>query len=268
MSSLFGIGGTSGITVKSNSGAVEFKNSADSALITARALRLQSGAGVNDVATLIDILGLSPNIEFSFDGASAPSPGDNTALFGFCHTSGGSFTAGDVIYDDGSTALASFRLPHVKSVTVASAVTGTVSLIANGVYAKESSGSWVLKGDGGGVETGRLRLIEVPITHSGGDADSTTTLPSGARVIRVDVRVTTAFNGTTPTLAVKAAGSTPLTMLATTGVDLTTTGQYTSDEIFEIDSDSAGAVRADLTLSGASAGAAKVTVVYTTAPLS
>ncbi len=207
-----------------------------------------------------------PNVEFSFAGGSAPSAGTNTGKFGFCHTTGGSYTAGDVVFDDGTTALSSFKLPFATTITVATAVSGTISLIANGLYALES-GSWTLKGDGGGTESGRLRLIEIPITYSGGDTDSTTTLPDGARVVRTDVVVATPFNGATPTLAVKAQGSTPVTLMGTTAIDLTTANQYTSEEIFQIGSTGAGAIRADLTLSGASAGAATVYVHYTPASL-
>ncbi len=267
MGSLFGIGGADGINIKESSGVVELRNAADSAFAAGRALRLQAGATVNDIATAIDIQGAVPNIDFGFAGGSPPSPGDNETLFGFCHTSGGLYTAGDVVYDDGTTTLSSFKIPFAKAFTVGDAITGTISLIENGFYAMQG-GSWVLKGDGGGTETGRLRLIEIPFTHSGGDIDSTTPLPNGARVVRTDVRVTTAFNGTTPTAAIKAQGSTPLTLLAAAGIDLTTVGQYTSDEIFEIDSDSAGSVRADITVSGASTGAAKALVIYTTATLS
>lgn len=255
-----------GPRLKNSSGAMEIRNAADSAYAVARALRLQSGAGANDVATRIDVQGRCPNITFSFDGASAPSAGANTAQFGFCHTTGGSFTAGDVVFDDGATALSSYKLPFATTITVGSAVSGTISLIANGLYALES-GSWALKGDGGGTETGRLRLIEIPITHSGGDADSTTTLPDGARVTRVDVVVTTPFDGSNPALTVKAQGSTPVTLMASGAIDLTTTNQYTTEEVVQIGSTGAGAVRADLTLSGASAGAATVYVYYTPAPL-
>lgn len=267
MGNLFGIGGPDGINIKENSGVAELRNAADNEFAAGRALRLQPGATINDIATAIDIQGATPNIEFGFAGGSAPSPGDNETLFGFCHTSGGLYTAGDVVYDDGTTTLSSFKIPFAKTITVGDEIVGTISLIANGLYALQN-GTWTLKGDGGGAETGRIRLIEIPFTHSGGDIDSTTPLPNGARVIRTDVRVLTAFNGTTPSVSIKAQGSTPLTLLAAAGVDLTTVGQYTSDEIFEIDSDSAGSVRADITVSGASTGAAKALVTYTTATLS
>ena len=55
--------------------------------------------------------GATPNIEFGFAGGSALVPGDNETLFGFCHTSGGLYTAGDVVYDDGTTTLSSFKIP-------------------------------------------------------------------------------------------------------------------------------------------------------------
>lgn len=261
----FGTGNGSGFGLKNNSGVAEFRDSGDTAYAKARVLRLQTGANIADVPTRIDLQGRAPNIEFSFSGGSAPSAGANTGKFGFCHTTGGAYTAGDVVYDDGATALSSFKIPYCTTITTSSSVTGTISLNANGLYALES-GSWVLKGDGASSSTGVVKVIEVPIFFDSGNVDSTTTLPNGARVFRTSVRVGTVFNGTAPTVAVTANGSTPVTLLATTDSNLKVSAQYTNAEIFEIGATGAGAIRAAVTPDSSSAGAATVLVEYTTVP--
>lgn len=264
--SWLGFGNGAGFGLKNSSGVAEIRNAGDTAYAVARALRLQSGANIADLVTRVDLQGRSPNIEFSFDGGSPPSAGSNTGKFGFCHTTGGSYTAGDVVFDDGSTALSSFKLPYCTTFTTSSAVTGTISLIENGLYALQS-GSWVLKGDGGGTSTGVVKLIEVPIVFGSGNVDSTTTVPDGARITKTAVRVGTAFNGTAPTVLVTAQGSSPVTLMGTSDSNLKVSAQYESDEVFEIGATGAGAIRAAVTPDSSSAGAATVLVEYTIAPL-
>lgn len=41
-------------------------------------------------------------IEFAFAGSSAPAAGANTGKYGYCHTSGGSYTQKQIVYDDGT----------------------------------------------------------------------------------------------------------------------------------------------------------------------
>ena len=44
-----------GINIKENSGVAELRNAADNEFAAGRALRLQPGATINDIATAIDI---------------------------------------------------------------------------------------------------------------------------------------------------------------------------------------------------------------------
>lgn len=114
--------GRSGPGAKNNSNVLEIRNNADSAFAVLRAANVQaSGTTLNDVATLLDIKGRCPNITFSFDGASAPAAGTNNGKFGFCHTAGGAYSAGDVVYDDGSNLL---TIPSdiVRLITTSSAI--------------------------------------------------------------------------------------------------------------------------------------------------
>lgn len=258
------IGKDEAVALKRNSNAIEAKTGADNAFVTMRAKELQAGFGINDLVTALDLKGLMPNIEFSFTGASAPSAGSNTNKFGFCHTTGGAYTAGDVVYDNGTSLN---KLQAVNAITTTTSVTGTISLIANGYYAKES-GSFVLKGDGTGVSTGVERVIELTLNfNSGTTVDSTTSIPSGAIVNRVECVVNTPFNGTSPTLAVAINGGTPLTVMAAADINLKTANQYETLVVNPVAANNAGVVRLNYTASSSSAGTAKVYVFYVS-PLS
>lgn len=99
---LFLVGGAAGVGLANNSSVAELQSAA-AALITARAARIAAtGTTLNDLVSLLDLRGRIADIEYSFDGASAPSAGSNSGKFGFCHTTGGGYTAGDVVYDPGS----------------------------------------------------------------------------------------------------------------------------------------------------------------------
>lgn len=264
MGTTFQVGGTSGAKIKFASSGVDFKNSADSAFVTARALPLASGGSINDLATQIDLRGRIAQIGFSFAGGSAPSAGTNTGKFGFCHTSGGAYTAGDVVYDDGSTTLSDFKITYPLHITTTSAVTGTISMVANGIYSNDS-GTWTIKGDGAGSGTGNVQFVELAITYSSGNVDSTTSLPDGSRVLGVDTVVTTAFDGSAPTVAITANGGTPVTLQAVTGNNLKVANQYKTTAITKIGSTGAGVIRAAVTPSSSTVGAATIYVWYVTA---
>ena len=255
--------GKSGPNIKNNNDVIEFRNNSDSDYSVARTKQIQVGASISDIPTLLDLYGVVPYIEYSFAGASAPSAGTNTNQFGFCHTTGGAYTAGDVVYDNGTALL---KLNVVKHLTTKAAVTGTISLIANGFYTKDGA-SWVLKGDGSGTSTGMEQVIEISYTYSSTNVDSTTSIANGARITRVENVVTTPFNGTSPTLEVKVNGSTPLTVMNTTLSDLKVANQYQQLEIAEVNASNAGVVRATVSSSASTAGTGKVYVFYVS-PLS
>lgn len=265
MGTTFQVGGTGGAKIKFNTPAVEFKNSADSAFVTARALPIiASSSTVNDVATQIDLRGRVAQIGFSFAGGSAPSPAANTGKFGFCHTSGGAYTAGDVVYDDGSTTLSNFKITYPLHITTTSAITGTISMVANGIYSNDA-GTWTIKGDGAGSGTGNVQCVELAIVFGSGNVDSTTSLPDGSRILGVDTVVETAFDGTAPTVAITANGSTPVTLQGTTGNNLKVVNQYKTTAITKLTSTGAGVIRAAVTPDSSTVGAARIYVWYVTA---
>ena len=257
----FQLGGTTGVKIANNTANLEVKNAANNAFAKARALEIQTSNTINDVPTLLDIQ--EKVIQFSFAGATIPAAGTNTGKFGFCHTTGGSYTANDVVYDTG-TAYKVLARESCKAIYTSAAISGTVSLNANGVYGWEST-AYVLKGDGAATDTGIVKCIQIPLVFgSGVTVDSTTSIPSGAYVTRVVCLVSTLFNGTAPTVGVTVNGSSPVTIMATADNDLKLANQYEVEDVVSIGATGTGVVRASYTASTSTAGAATIFVFYTT----
>lgn len=260
----FHIGSSTGPALKNNSNVLEVRNAGDTDFAKLRALAIQTSPGINDVPTLLDTLGKI--IQFDFDGASAPAAGTNTGKFGFCHTTGGSYTANDVVYDDGAALI---KLPResCKILLTTTAITGTVSLNLNGVYGWSGT-AYVLKGDGSATDTGFLKTIKIDFTKDSTTVDSTTSIPDGAFVIKVSKvggAAMTAFNGTAPTAAVTVNGSSPVTIMATGDNNLKDTNQYDVEDIVPIGATGTGVVRVTVTADSSTTGVGQIVVFYTSA---
>ena len=253
------IGKATIIKIVNNSGVIEIRDSAGTAYAKLRALRVQTSPSIDDVPTLLDTQ--AKVIQFSFDGASAPAAGTNTGKYGFCHTTGGSYTAADVVYDDGVTLI---KLPResCKLIHNQSTVTGTVSLQASGVYAWTGS-AYALFGDGASTDTGFLKCIKVAYAFGDSVVSSTAVIPVGATITKVINKVDTIFNAGTPTLLVQIDGTNDTTIMATTESDLAVAAHYHKDELFTIAADYNGVVKLTVTPDGSSAGAGSVFVYYT-----
>jgi hypothetical protein len=255
----FEIGKATIVRLVNNSGVLEIRDTAGTAYLKLRALRIQSSNSIDDVPTLLDTM--DKVIQFSFDGASAPAAGTNTGKYGFCHTTGGSHTAAQVVYDDGAS-LILIPVNSCKTIFTTDAVSGTVSLNADGVYGWEGS-AYVLKGDGAATDTGLVKCISVAGTHASGAVNSTASIPVGATVTKVVAIVTEAFDGTTPTLLVQVNGDNDTTIMATTENDLKTVAHYHKDELFPIASTYNGVVTVTFTPDSSSTGEATIYVFYT-----
>jgi hypothetical protein len=264
----FGIGGPSGPKLHNTSGNIELRDTTDVNLATGRAARIiASGAAISDLPTLLDLMGNLAVIEFAFDGATPPDAGDNTAKFGFVHTTGGGFTAGQVVYDTG-TALLLLPTEVAKHLTTALTVTGTISLINNGLYSLDN-GSWILKGDGNATSEGTLRVVEVAYSHADTTKSSTTAIPTGARIVRVSNNVMISFAGGTGarTLQVVIDGATIDTeILAVADSDLSAAAEnYVKEAVVKVDGTivEPGVVKLTVTVpSGHSAGVGALEVFY------
>ena len=265
VNSYFQIGLTNIIRLVNTSGILEIKDGSG-ALIYARVKSINdnvSTPNLTDVGTYIDVIGRTVALGFSFAGGSAPSAGTNTGKFGFCHTSGGSYTAGLVYYDTGSTLLLVRNVGFLANPT-GSAITGTVSL--NALSSNVWNGTaWINVGDGvGSSSTGNMlvALIDFDYTDIGSNVETTTSIPDGAIIHEVKLKVNTLFNATTPTAQVTINGSSPVTVMATTDNDLTVANEYVNLEDTKITSTGAGVVRLTLAGTGGSAGAGYLLVMY------
>ena len=260
---LFQFDNGDGAQLKNNSGVIEARDSTDANMALLRGSGIPSSSStLDDLPDLLDLRARNALIEFDFNGGSAPSPGANTDKFGFVHTSGGPYTAGDVVYDDG-TSLITIPDNVATSLNTTTAVTGTISLIANGVYARQGA-SWVLKGDGSPVYTGVELAIEVSYDFNDTTVNSTTSVPDGARVTRVTNDVETAFNDNAATLQVDIDGTSDETVMATGDSKLKTANIYSVPQHTEITSSTEGTVKLTVSAGTSTAGAGKVLVHYVT----
>lgn len=254
--------GLIGNVVKNHVDGLAIRDEGDTANKNLVVARPQGANADTHAAPYIDVKERAVLVEFSFDGGAPPAAGANTGKYGFCHTSGGSYNAGAVYLDDGAALLAvTINKGHLLLTTTA--VTGTVSLIANGAYIAQAAAapySWTLKGDGTGTSTGVQKAISVPVSSAAGNFDSTTSIPAGAKILRVLSNVTTQYDGSA-TLEVRINGSTPLTVQATTENRPSKVGLYANTPFENVGALNAGVVR--VVLGGTpTVGAAEVVVEY------
>lgn len=194
MKGIFHIGGPSGNLLKNEIDGLSVRNSGDT-IYQNLGIAQAAGNNVTHATNWQDLRDTNALIQFNFDGASAPSPGANLNSYGFCHTSGGSYTAGVVYYDNG-TELVAIKIPVGTNITTGTAISGTVSLNANALYVAHSASaphSWTLKGDGGPTGVGYFQVIEIPIDTSA-TKSSTTAIPAGARVHSVSTHITSPYD--------------------------------------------------------------------------
>ena len=252
MQTVFHIGGPAGPTVVRSSSDLQIRDAANSAMAN---LQVARASAADHATSYTDLKERALLIEFSFAGASAPAPGANTGKYGMCHTSGSTYTAGSIYLDNGTSLalVTTYKGSVLASTTV---VTGTVSLITNGVYVAQTGTApytWTLKGDGAASGTGSVKLIKVTVPVTGGV--STTVIPTSSKVMAVYTNVTTPFS---------AGGTIATTVSATTiqpsaDVEATVAGVYKSEELTDIGT---GAI-VTVTVGGSPAlGAAEVVVSY------
>lgn len=212
---------TTNHSIKDHTDGVELTNYDGTVRANAVVARPQGVNADIHAATYLDVKERVVDLQFYFDGASAPAPGANTGTYGICHTSGGGFSAGQIYFDDGVALLA---VPMYQGICCSprAAFTGTVSMIADGLYLAETAATpfnWTLKGDGTPIYTGLVRAIEVPFGFADfgvGTKSSTTSIPENARIIRSLVKVTTAFTpGANPTVLVEVNGAATDTTIQT-----------------------------------------------------
>ena len=252
MQQIFHVGGPLGPGIAKATNDLAIKNAANNALAN---LQVARASGDTHAAAWLDVKERIFLIEWSFDGGTPPSAGDNTGAYGFCHTSGGSYNAGQIYYDSG-TAITAVTVYKGHFLVTSAVVTGAVSLIANGTYIATTGSapfSWTLKGDGTPSYAGIMRGIKLPITTTG--AVSTTSVPTSAKIMSVYTNVTTPYSaGATISTAIGAQ-----TIQATSDVEATVIGTYQSDPLAVVAS---GAVVTVTVAGSPAAGVGEVIIEY------
>jgi len=260
MNSSWRIGGNAGNSIKAETYGLSIRDNAGSTLKNLGVARARDGQS-SDAAAYLDVKEKVIPIEFNFAGASPTSPGANTGKYGFCHTSGGLYTAG-AIYLDTGVALSAVTVYKSQLLTTSSAISGTVSLVSGGLYiamAATAPYSWSLRGDGAPASTGLEKSTEIPITTTSGIV-STTSIPTNSEIREATVVVTSAYTSGA-TIQAQINGGTPLTVIDTTESDATATGTYIKPQVTVVGSINAGTVIVNIGGSP-SAGAAKVIVKW------
>jgi hypothetical protein len=166
------------------------------------------------------------------------------------------------VYDDGA-ALILIPFSVVKHLTTRTAITGTVSLNADGFYCYQG-GTWTLKGDGAPTATGLLKSIRIDYAYTDGTKTSTTTIPAGATVVRARNVVTTPFNGTAPTVSVIVDGTSDETLMVAGDSNLKLAGEYHVEDSHDIVAGTTGVLSLTVTPDSSSAGAGYVMAEYVT----
>lgn len=143
-------------------------------------------------------------VAHGFDGAAVPAAGTYTDQYLVCTTAGGSYSIGDLAYDDGTTVT---RIPaeEGRQLNVTAAITGgSITFDADSIYVWDSTtGTWIKIGDVGGF-TGAVRTTTISFTYAddGHAVAATTPIPANAIVLDTKTEIQTAFNGTNPEIQV------------------------------------------------------------------
>lgn len=268
MGTLFQIGGPSGNQLKNQSDGLAIRNAADSAHQNL-SVKQASGSVAAHAVNWQDLRDQSPLMQFSFDGSTAPAAGSNTGTYGFCHTSGGAYIAGQVYYDSG-TSLVAIKTFVGMTITTGSAINGAVSMSANGLYVAHSASApytWTLKGDGIPQSIGYPHIIELAIDTAASKASSTS-IPAGSKIMSVSTNITTAYDNSAGIQIVVGGAVSDLTLQAINENDPATVGIYDSEPVdLTVDSDTEGHVEVNIS-NTPSSGAGTVLITYLTDALS
>jgi len=257
MASFFQIGGPGGPGLNDNAGAIEAKNSSNSAFAI---LRAATPVGDNDAAvkSYVDTQPKPLIASVQFNGGSALPANSATEKFYVVTTSGANASIGQLLWDDGS---------GVGTVTVLGAgagwciVTpnalsgGTISFAANTIYTWSGS-AWVSTASS---ITGAVQMIRIPIGTA--TVNSATVMPVGAVVIDAGLDITAPYTvGATIALGTPAVVS---QFQTTSDNDPQAVNLYTKEQDTVVNSSPA---TLQATITGASAGAGFAYVTYSASP--
>lgn len=236
---------------------IEALNEAD-ALIKLRVSGVpDSGQHLEDAANWGDVQSYAAKIEGSFTGASPPSPGANTGKFLICHTDGGSYSAGDIVYDDGTSLL---DVVNCNCIATLVEVTGGIDLPQWGWYV-DDSGTWTAIG--GGAGGGSPIKVDFDYTDTV-EVVSNQQVPDGAVVERRMLVITTAFDDVAATASATLKGTPAVPLVATGDFRLSRARQYGNDDLIIVAASEGGNVGVTITPGTATEGAGYFMVWFST----
>lgn len=215
--------GLGGPQLKNNSGAVEVRNSGDSAFALLRAL---SPVNDNDVATkqYVDTIASPTIVTSQFDGNNTLPTNSTLEKFYVVSSTGSNATIGQLLWDDGSnTGTVTVLAAAARMiVTTQALVGGTATFKADTPYVWDvASTSWV--NAGGSALSGCQRTIRMALTNAASQS-SASQIPANAVVAEVAIKVVTPYSAGA-TLIVGQTGSTSL-LAGTTDNLATVAGTY------------------------------------------
>lgn len=252
--------GLGGPQVKNNSGAIEGRNSADSAFAVVRGA---SPVADNDLATkqYVDTIAAPTIVTAQANGGSALPSNTGTEHFIVVSTSGVNASIGQLLWDDGSGAgtVTVIAAAARMIVTTVALTGGTVSFAADSPYVWDTSSStWVAVGPS--AVSGAIREIRLAITNAASQS-SAKTIPANAIIVEAELDITTPYSGGA-TISVGQTGSTSLAM--GTGDNLATTAG-----IYSVEQDTSwggSALAVLVTVAGSPAAGAGFAIVKYTQP--
>jgi hypothetical protein len=260
---LTGIAGTvelgkGGPKIKNSSGAVEARNTGDTAYAI---LRAADPVGLDDVVNFRTLKTQSGSpVIGQIDGGAPPAAG-TPGRFYICTTTGGTYTVNYLYLDNGVAWVEQIPTAgQTISVTVDLAG-GAVEYLGDHAYMWDvEGGSWVDIGPSTITATKQVlqRTVDIAYTDSGA-INVGAAVSANGRVSGIWINVTQVFNGTTPTLTVgDAVGADRY--VTTAEVDLKTVGLYKLDasHLYSVSTQ----VTATLVPDSSTTGAANITLHY------
>jgi len=116
---------------------------------------------------------------------------------------------------------------------------------------------------GGGVTNGITEAIAMLFTFGTGNINSTTTLPDGATIHRIQIKKPVVFDGTTPVVNIYCSGSSLLPLVTGSMSNLKSGVDDLVFDIYSVTPTTSGSILLSLTGSGATVGTARAYIFYT-----
>jgi len=120
-----------------------------------------------------------------------------------------------------------------------------------------------ITGSAGGVTNGITEAISMLFTSATGNINSTTTLPDGATIHRIQIKKPVVFDGTTPVVNIYCSGSSLLPLVTGSMSNLKSGVDDLVFDIYSVTPTTSGSILLSLTGSGATVGTARAYIFYT-----